>query len=741
MLLRLGLGTPQKIKSELYAWGDNTYGMLGDNTTTSKSSPILVSPGTGISWSKVAIGYYNTVALKSNGSLWAWGDNSYGQLGQGWQSLYANSPINAIGNTTWAKVSAGNGFVLAIRSNGTLYAWGDNASGQLGDVSVVSKSSPVLVSGPAGASWAAIAAGSSHSLGITTTGQIYGWGENFYGQVGNNNTSNVSSPVALAGAGSISSWTMVAAGTIQSFAITIAGTLYAWGYNSGGALGDLTTVNKSSPVLVSGPAATSWATVSASDHSLAITTTGRLYAWGPNDYGGLGDLTVVGKSSPVLVSGPAATSWSAVEGGRFHSLGITTNGTLYAWGTNYLGMLGDLTTIEKSSPVLVSGPVNTSWSSVSCGSNHSLAITNSGRLYAWGYNNVGQLGDASLNSSSSPVLVSGPASTSWIAVSGYDSGSGTWALTSNNILWGWGSNTKGALGLALGSSSPLQVGSSSWSAVSIGVYHVTAITTSGVLHAWGYNNAGQLGDLSTIDKASPILVSGPAATSWAVVANGGYHTLATTTNGQLYGWGNNTQGAVGNFSAVGVSSPVLVSGPAATSWALISGGFEYSLGITTLGRLYAWGANNYGQLGVLSTINRSSPVLVSGPATTSWAAISGGQYHTLAISALGRLYAWGRPTFGRLGDNQTGTGKSSPILVSGPANTSWSGIAAGDAHSLAITNQGRLYAWGYNASGQLGDLTTVNKSSPIAISGNATWSILTAGFNASAGLNASASIT
>jgi alpha-tubulin suppressor-like RCC1 family protein len=695
-----------------------------------------VSSVTGVSWTKIALASNFAVALRNDGSLWSWGYNGNGELGQGNQTGYVASPINVTGSTTWTQISAGTGFILAINTNGTLWSWGNNNAGQLGVSSTTNSISPRLVSGPAGTSWAAIAAGSSHSLGITTTGRLYGWGYNLFGQVGNFSSSNVSSPVLLTPGGQLLSWASVTAGGTHSLAITTTGRLYGWGANSTGQVGDTTTSNRSSPVLVSGPATTSWSTIGAgSGHSLGITATGQLYAWGNNGNGQLGILLTNNRAGPELVSGPATTSWAAIQGGAFHTLAITTTGELFAWGANSNGQLGDSTTVDKSSPILVSGPVNTSWSSVSSGSQHSLAIATTGRLYAWGSNTSGQLGDNTLTAVSSPILVSGPAATSWIAVSGYNNSTGTWALTSGNILWGWGSNTTEVLGIATNVSSPQQVGTSSWIAISTKGSLSLAITTAGRLYAWGGGPSGSQGDLSTIPKSSPVLVSGPTNTSWSAIAAAAGFGLAISTTGQLWGWGSNINGGVGNNSGTSVSSPVLVSGPASTSWSVVACGQEHALAISTTGQLYAWGLNSSGQLGILSTTRKSSPVLVSGPTGASWIAVSGGQEHSLAITADGTLYAWGRGTFGRLGDNTT-VAKSSPILVSGPANTSWSAISAGLQHSTALTSLGQLYTWGYNAGGQLGDSSTTSSSLPVLIPGptSLSWVVIAAGWSASAGI-------
>ena len=173
-----------------------------------------------------------------------------------------------------------------------------------------------------------------------------------------------------------------------------------------------------------------------------------------------------------------------------------------------------------------------------------------------------------------------------------------------------------------------------------------------------------------------------------------------------------------------------MSGPTTTSWSTISAGLSHSLAITSLGILYAWGGNSTGELGDVTITGKSSPILVSGPTTTSWSTVSAGYTHSLAITSLGVLYAWGLGTSGQLGDSST-TSKSSPVLVSGPTTTSWSTISAGISHSLAITSLGRLYAWGLGTSGQIGNSTITNKSSPVLVSGPATasWSIVSAGLS------------
>ncbi len=718
MLLKAILSKQQTVsKGVLYTWGSGYGGMLGTSTLLRTSTPALVNPTTA-TWKQIAGSYYNAGGIKSDGSLWVWGRNEVGQLGQGYQSGKFSSPILSVAGVSWTKISTSN-HILGIKSDGTLWAWGNNGNGQLGIMSSVNEfNSPVLVSGPTGASWMAVAAGSINSYGITTDGKLYAWGSGNSGRNGNlNSTVNISSPILVSGPAS-TSWSSVAAGGEFALAITTQGRLYAWGRNLVGALGDNTTVDKSSPVLVSGPAFTSWSTIAGGFyHSLAITSQGRLYAWGGDGgVGALGNLSINNVSSPVLVSGPATTSWIAVAGGGAGSYGITSLGRLYAWGGGYNGQLGDSTLTSKSSPVLVSGPATTSWSSVTSSNSTGYAITTGGRLYAWGLNTSGQVGISTTTNVSSPVLVSGPSATSWTLVASISNTEGVSALSNNNDLYYWATNN-GVF--ATGTSSPIQIGSSSWTAMSTGVNTYFAITTEGRLYAWGDNAWGQLGDLSTVNKSSPILVSGPANTSWSVIA-AWYTAYGITNQGRLYAWGYNFSGEIGDLTTTAKSSPVLVSGPSNTSWTAVSGGKA----ITTQGRLYAWGTNFQGEIGDLTTVSKSSPVLVSGPSATSWISVAG-TTSVLGITSLGRLYAWGDNQSGGLGDLST-VNKSSPVLVSGPAATSWTVAKSGGLTSLGITNTGRLYAWGYNLGGQLGDNTVVSKSSPILVSGPAatSWSLV-----------------
>ena len=352
----------------LWTWGYNGAGQLGDNTTTDKSSPVQTIAG-GTNWKQVACGY-NTSAIKTDGTLWTWGYNLLGQLGDN-TTTDKSSPVQTISSgTNWKQVSCLWRNTAAIKTDGTLWSWGYNLLGQLGDNTTANKSSPVQTIS-AGTNWKQVACGGFHISAIKTDGSLWTWGYNNYGQLGDNTIVNKSSPVQTIAGGT--NWKQVSCGAHHISAIKTDGTLWSWGYNVYGQLGDNTITNKSSPVQTIS-AGTNWKQVACgyAVHTLAVKTDGTLWAWGNNSYGQLGDNTIAHKSSPVqTISG--GTNWKQVAGGGGYTSAIKTDGTLWSWGHNVRGQLGDNTTVHKSSPVQTIA-AGTNWKQVSCGGNHIVAI-------------------------------------------------------------------------------------------------------------------------------------------------------------------------------------------------------------------------------------------------------------------------------------------------------------------------------------------------------------------------------
>ena len=354
------------LETQLWSWGANDWGQLGQNNTTYRSSPVQV--GLLTNWIQIAAGKNASVSVKSDGTLWSWGFNQFGQLGQN-STTNRSSPVQVGALSAWREVAYANYFAFAITTSGTLWAWGANG-GELGLNDVVYRSSPVQVG--ALSNWLQISSGKQFSVAVKTDGTLWTWGRNNYGQLGQNiaTGTNRSSPVQV---GSLTNWSQVAAGSYHALAIKTDGTLWTWGNNGNGqlGLGDGYGANRSSPVQVG--TLTNWATVAGGTvHSIATKTDGTLWTWGQNGSGRLGQNNTIYRSSPVQVG--ALTNWSSVSAGSEFSSAVKTDGTLWTWGRNNNGQLGQNDTINRSSPVQVGAL--TTWSKIAKGSNaeHLLAI-------------------------------------------------------------------------------------------------------------------------------------------------------------------------------------------------------------------------------------------------------------------------------------------------------------------------------------------------------------------------------
>ena len=343
--------------TSFFSWGANSNGQLGQNTTTQFSSPVQI-PGT--SWSSITGGNAHSLATKTDGTLWAWGQNANGQLGKN-DIIRYSSPVQIPG-TSWSSISGGNYHSLATKTDGTLWSWGYNNFGNLGQNDRTKFSSPVQIPGTTWSSISGGGSGGNHSLATKTDNTLWAWGYNYFGQLGQNNTTDSSSPVQIPGI----TWSSISSGSGHSLATKTDGTLWSWGFGNNGQLGQGDRTDVSSPVQVPG---TSWSSIDGGNaHSLATKTDNTLWSWGNGSHGKLGQNTTTNVSSPVQIPG---TSWSSITGGNAHSLATKTDNTLWAWGSGADGRLGQNTTTQFSSPVQIPG---TSWNKISGGSNHSLAI-------------------------------------------------------------------------------------------------------------------------------------------------------------------------------------------------------------------------------------------------------------------------------------------------------------------------------------------------------------------------------
>jgi alpha-tubulin suppressor-like RCC1 family protein len=342
--------------------------------------------------------------------------------------------------------------------------------------------------------------------------------------------------------------------------------LYTWGFNTArGRIGDNTTINRSSPVQIGSD---DWSKVSTNDNSTFIINadTQSLYGMGANSNGRLGKNDTIDYSSPVIIS---TADWLEVAASPIHTLAIRTNGTLWAWGSAGGGCLGNNTSSPpRSSPIQV-GALST-WSKVYAGNYTSLGLRTDGTLWAWGSNGFGQLGRNNRVDFSSPVQVLG--GQTWVSAGITENWSG--GTDSLGRLWTWGSGRFGQLGINISianRSVATQVGSlTDWAYFSNGRLSGQAIKTNGTMWAWGLGTYGQNATNDAVFRSSPIQVG--ALTTWAKVSQGGYAGGAIKTDGTLWTWGgkhgSNNYGAAGNDSTINVSSPIQIG--TETTWIDIS---------------------------------------------------------------------------------------------------------------------------------------------------------------------------
>jgi alpha-tubulin suppressor-like RCC1 family protein len=351
-------------------WGWNAYGQLGDGSLTDAATPVQLSSVSGVT--AVAGGFYHSLALKSDGTVWAWGRNDHGQLGNG-TNTSSDVPVQVTGLANVIAIAAGGDHSLALKNDGTVWTWGWNGNGQLGDGTLSDSSIPVQVTGLAGI--IAISGGGAHSLALANDGTLWAWGANGFGQLGDGTSTDSATPISI-----LTDVTAIAAGDFHSLALKSDSTVWSWGYNYYGQLGNGTfdvaaPYGNATPSAVPGLGGVT-AIAAGYYHSLALKSDGTVWAWGFNLFGELGNSTYTtaapfGSDVPVRVT--ALTGVAALAAGAYHSMALRSDGTVWAWGFNYYGQLGNSTAPANSdSPVQVPGLAGVT--SIAAGGSHSIAL-------------------------------------------------------------------------------------------------------------------------------------------------------------------------------------------------------------------------------------------------------------------------------------------------------------------------------------------------------------------------------
>lgn len=354
-------------------------------------------------------------------------------------------------------------------------------------------------------------------------------------------------------------------------------------------------------------------------------------------------------------------TFAELNGGLYHTCGVTVTNHGYCWGSNSRGQLGDGTTTSSQTPVPVSNPG--SFAQVSTGEDHSCGLTSAGEAFCWGSNVYGQLGDATSTDRAAPAAVD---------VS---------SVPTNTFV-----------------------------RISAGQYHTCAITTDNEPYCWGYNAFGQLGDGTTTSRSTPVAVDASAlpTSTFAWISLGGAHTCGVTTANEAVCWGHNLSGAIGDGSTTDRYTPVAVS--TAESFTRTAAGLAHSCGLTSAGEVLCWGSNVQGQLGDGTTTTRTVPEAVS--TTDAFVQLSLGRIHSCGVTAGARAVCWGNNGYGQLGDGTT-TDRTAPVAVA--TTRSFAYVGLGQRHSCGVTVEGETLCWGYNLAGQLGDGTNTHRSTPVRV--------------------------
>ncbi len=353
----------------LWCWGSNTSGQLGLGDTTTRTVPTQV--GTETTWTSVSEGNSHACATRSDGTLWCWGSATYGGLGNGGTATQTSpTQVTSPSTTGWGPVSVGYGATCSTRTDTTLWCWGDNQNAQIGDGTSTNRLSPTQVTTPASTGWSSVANGDRHTCAIRTGNLLYCWGNNSYGQLGQGNGTNSSTPIQVPG----TTWSALAAGQFHSCATKTDGSLWCWGQNTTGQVGNGTTTNATSPARVG--TGTSWSRVAAArQHTCAGQSDSTLWCWGLNGNGQLGDGTLTARTTPVQVVVPFPTGWSLTELGAEASRTCATraDSSLWCWGAGYGTVVH---------PALLDG--TSTWRKPSNGLNFACALRSTGALFCWG---------------------------------------------------------------------------------------------------------------------------------------------------------------------------------------------------------------------------------------------------------------------------------------------------------------------------------------------------------------------
>ncbi|MFN8489082.1 MAG: cohesin domain-containing protein [Caldilineaceae bacterium] len=603
------------------------------------------------------------------------------------------------------RLAAGGSHTCGVTASGGVKCWGANESGQLGDGSTTQHTTPVAVTGLT-SGVQALAAGGAHTCALTASGGVKCWGANESGQLGDGTTINQPRPINVSGL--TSGVQTITAGESHTCALLTTGAVECWGFNLRGQLGDGSTTQHSMPVAVTGLTSGVQAISAGNAYTCALLSSGGVQCWGANDSGQLGDGTLTQHSTPGAVVG-LTSGVQVIAAGGGHTCAVLTSGSVKCWGQNFNGQLGDGSTTQHSTPVDVVGLSGVQ--AIAAGDSHTCVLLTTGSVKCWGWNGAGTLGDGTVNQHTVPTDVAGLSGIVQAIVAG---DAHTCAMLTSGSVKCWGNNEQGQLGngFTYYQTTPIDASglTSGVKIVAAGGDHTCDLLTTGGAQCWGYNYYGQLGDGTTNARWAPSAVTG-LTTGVQGITGGDGHTCALTTSGGVKCWGNDASGQLGDGVNTSLlvtpnnpllsfrTTPVDVTGLTSGAQAVTAGSL-HTCALLSGGGIKCWGSNYYGQLGDGTTIQHTAPISVTG-LSSGGQMIAAGGYHTCAMLTTGGVQCWGDNYTGQLGDGTT-TGRTTPGNVAGLSN-GIKAITAGDRHTCALTIGGGVKCWGDDAYGQIGD--------------------------------------
>ena len=813
-----------------YCQGLNSNGQLGEGSTTQRSTPFKIS-NFEQPLKSISTGKKHTCAIDYDGSLYCWGSGNNGQLGTGstpTSQTYRQQvtiAANGLENNKALQVEVGNEHSCSIFDDLNLYCWGYNGYGQLGINSATQQSRPQPVTMPLGQRVTDVSLGEHHSCAIVLNGSVYCWGYNSQGQLGDNTTSNSLIPVYThlpQGRSAVA----ISLGGSHSCAILDNNSIYCWGYNGNKQLGSSLNPSRSLiPLHAELPGGSPPVELSMGrEFSCTVLENGSAYCWGYNNYNQVEGQTNANLQSNVIIPSQVGLESTykiiSVSTGDSHACAILENGEITCWGrgsnqqhielnkgnnpselryviserdtkrihpmgwgildytisnlpegfefeSSYLEILPNATltgTLDWSvdslgatnlgnaiyqgiiidrkqgaKPAWTNGisyidsnselPMET----VDTNYQHSCGIQQGGELFCWGWNDQGQLGDGTTTRRLTPTAVRYDGDS--LLVKQVSTGQyNTCIVTEANRVMCWGDGSQGQNGIGsynndntiFDQKRPKEV-LLSWdvnaTTVTTGVNFACALIDDGSVRCWGKNNYGQLGMGSTSPAYSGLpqevqLPAGRFALSIDAVSD---HACAVLDDGSMYCWGYHRYGNMGtglslSSSSSYISTPIPVDLPAGKRVSLMAVGNEHSCAVMTDDSLWCWGRNYYGEVGNGNIATQSSeyvlsPVEVDVQYYAPIVALSAGYGSTCSLHDDGMMNCWGRNDDGQVGDGLS-SDKSTPttIQLEGGAEATW--ISSGYRSTCATANDGSAQCWGNNGYGRLGDGTTEQRSSP-----------------------------